>query len=61
MRANVLVFGLQPALPAYRVPVLRELAAREGLAITLHYGVQPNLSNAPADGFDATAVKNTPS
>lgn len=47
----------QPALPAYRVPVFRELAAREGLAVTLHYAQQPDLANAEPDGFDARTIR----
>jgi glycosyltransferase involved in cell wall biosynthesis len=46
----------QPALPAYRVPVFRELASRPGLDPTLHYAEQPNLANAEPDGFNAVRI-----
>ena len=48
---------VQPALPAYRVPVFRELASREGIESTLHYAEQPNLSNAAPEGFRAQTVR----
>ncbi len=47
----------QPALPAYRVPVFRELAARGGVDITLHYAEQPGLANAEPEGFDARPIR----
>lgn len=48
---------VQPALPAYRTPVFRELAARDGLSIRLYFGEQPNLSNAEPTGFAATPIR----
>ena len=47
---------VQPALPAYRVPVFRELASREGVDLTVRYAAQPNLSNAEPDGFRAEPI-----
>ncbi|WP_428387477.1 glycosyltransferase family 4 protein [Mucisphaera sp.] len=43
----------QPALPAYRIPVFRELARREGLEVLVRYGHDPALPNVEADGFAA--------
>ncbi len=47
----------QPALPAYRVPVFRELSAREGIEPTLYYAEQPNLANAEPKGFNARRIR----
>ncbi|HHN77399.1 MAG TPA: glycosyltransferase [Phycisphaerales bacterium] len=47
----------QPALPAYRVPVFRELSAREGIEPTLYYAEQPNLANAEPEGFNARRIR----
>ena len=47
---------IQPALPAYRVPVFRELATRAGLDCTLCFAEQPNLTNAEPDGFKAEPI-----
>lgn len=47
----------QPALPAYRVPVFRELASRDGLDVTLHFAEQPEMTNAEADGFRAEPIR----
>ena len=44
---------IQPALPAYRIPVFRELASRDGIDLTVHYGQEQHLSNAEPDGFEA--------
>ncbi len=42
----------QPALPAYRVPLFRELAQRGKVQLSVHYGSQePALLNAEPDGF----------
>jgi hypothetical protein len=41
----------QPALPAYRVAVFRELAARPGIKLSVVHGRQANLPNAAAEGF----------
>lgn len=44
----------QPALPLYRVPVFRELAARRGIHLTVVYGQSAGgPPSATADGFDA--------
>lgn len=48
---------VQPALPAYRGAVFRELASRDGLLTTLHYAEQPNLANASPEGFDAVPIR----
>lgn len=48
---------VQPALPAYRVPVFRELASREGLEPTVYYSEQPDLANAQPDGFRGEPVR----
>jgi glycosyltransferase involved in cell wall biosynthesis len=50
---------VQPALPAYRVPVFRELAARQGIDLTLRYSEQPDLANATPEGFRAEPVRQT--
>lgn len=47
----------QPALPAYRVPVFRELASRDGLDVTLHFAEQPEMTNAEPDGFRAEPIR----
>ena len=47
----------QPALPAYRVPVFRELAAREGLATTFYYAEQPDLANAEPVGLNVRPIR----
>jgi len=41
----------QPALPHYRLAVFRELAAREGIELTVRYGKEPGLDNVDPDGF----------
>jgi glycosyltransferase involved in cell wall biosynthesis len=46
----------QPALPAYRIPVFRELAARAGFDLTVCYASHPNLANAAPDGFRAEEI-----
>jgi glycosyltransferase involved in cell wall biosynthesis len=45
----------QPALPDYRIPVFRELAARPGIELLVAYGDGdvPNLANAQPEGFRA--------
>jgi glycosyltransferase involved in cell wall biosynthesis len=48
---------VQPALPAYRVPVFRELASRKGLEPTVYYSEQPDLANARPDGFRGEPVR----
>lgn len=47
---------VQPALPAYRVPVFRELAGRPGLEVTVYHAEQSDLANAEASGFRAEPV-----
>lgn len=44
---------VQPTLAGYRVPVYRELAAREGVDLRLWYGDHGTLKNAAPDGFAA--------
>lgn len=44
---------VQPTLAKYRVPVYRELAAREGIDFRLWYGDHDVLQNAEPDGFHA--------
>lgn len=46
----------QPALPKYRVPVFRELAAREGIALSVWYADEPGLPSVAPDGFDGRPV-----
>lgn len=46
----------QPALAAYRVPVFRELARRPGIELLVTYASDPNLPNAPPDGFRAEPI-----
>ncbi|MEQ9454462.1 MAG: glycosyltransferase family 4 protein [Phycisphaeraceae bacterium] len=43
----------QPALPAYRVPVFKELAHRPGLDVLVTYTHDPKLPNLEPDGFAA--------
>ena len=43
----------QPTLAKYRVPVFRELAHRDQIALKLVYGSRTDLPNAEAEGFDA--------
>ncbi|MFG0284831.1 MAG: glycosyltransferase family 4 protein [Phycisphaerales bacterium JB039] len=47
----------QPALPKYRIPVFRELAARPGLEVTVLYSGGSDIPAAAADGFEATRVQ----
>jgi glycosyltransferase involved in cell wall biosynthesis len=42
---------IQPALPKYRIPVFRELAARPGIDLTLVYGTERAITNVLPDGF----------
>ena len=44
----------QPALPAYRIPVYRELASRPGIDLLVTYSHDPNLPNLEPEGFEAT-------
>lgn len=53
---SIRVSLVQPALPAYRAAVFRELASRPGLGVTLRYATQPGLSNVEPDGFDAAPI-----
>ncbi|NRA57406.1 MAG: glycosyltransferase family 4 protein [Phycisphaerales bacterium] len=46
----------QPALPAYRVPVFAELAARPGLEVELLFNASKKLPNVDAQGFTARQV-----
>ncbi|MEM9109534.1 MAG: glycosyltransferase family 4 protein [Planctomycetota bacterium] len=47
----------QPVLPAYRVPVFRELANRAGIDLKLYYGDRTNgPSSVEPEGFDAEMV-----
>jgi glycosyltransferase involved in cell wall biosynthesis len=50
---------VQPALPAYRVPVFRELAARPGIDLTVRFAEQPDLTNAEPGGFRAEPIRQT--
>ena len=43
----------QPTLTKYRVPVFRELAERDGIALKLFYGSRPGWCNVPPEGFEA--------
>lgn len=43
-----------PALPAYRIPVFRELNQRGGLHVRVLYGADQRLPNVDAAGFEAT-------
>jgi glycosyltransferase involved in cell wall biosynthesis len=51
----------QPSLPAYRVPVFRELASRPGLDVTIAHGHQATLPDATAQGFRAVRLPDYPS
>ncbi len=46
----------QPSLPAYRVPVYRELSCRSGLRTRLVYGDADGIPNVLPQGFDAEHV-----
>jgi glycosyltransferase involved in cell wall biosynthesis len=41
----------QPALPLYRVPLMRQLAARPGIDLTIVHGQVAGLANGSADGL----------
>lgn len=43
----------QPALPAYRIPVFRALAARPGIDLSVYYAADTHIDNVEADGFRA--------
>lgn len=48
----------QPALPAYRVPVFRTLASRDGVELRVVYGDDPHgPANVPAEGFEARETR----
>ncbi len=47
---------LYQALPAYRVPVWRELARRPGIDLTVYHGSTPGLPSVEADGFRAVPI-----
>jgi len=49
----------QPALPRYRIPVFRELAAREGIGLRVVYGSQSELENVGSEGFEAERAAAT--
>ena len=49
----------QPSLAKYRVPVFRELAARQGLSVFLAYGDRSGLKNSPPEGFEAELFRLT--
>ena len=44
---------VQPSLAKYRIPVFRELAARPGIDLTVHYGTTEGIPNVAAEGFAA--------
>ena len=46
----------QPALPKYRIPVFRELAARPALDVTLLYSGGSDVPSVEAEGFEARRV-----
>ncbi|MGH7131740.1 MAG: glycosyltransferase family 4 protein [Phycisphaerales bacterium] len=48
---SISVTIVQPALPKYRVPVFRELAARPGIDLTVAYSTQVYMPNVAPDGF----------
>jgi glycosyltransferase involved in cell wall biosynthesis len=54
---SIRVIIQQPVLTHYRVPVFRELARRPGIDLTVLYGDEAGISNAPPDGFRAEFVK----
>ncbi|MCG8434316.1 MAG: hypothetical protein MJA83_09825, partial [Gammaproteobacteria bacterium] len=45
-----------PSLAKYRIPVYRELAAREGIELAVFYGDESGITNVLPDGFDAELV-----
>ncbi|MEM9351425.1 MAG: glycosyltransferase family 4 protein [Planctomycetota bacterium] len=47
---------VQPSLAKYRIPVFRELAARDGIDLTVYYGTRSDLINAEPEGFKAVAA-----
>src|SRR4051812_10056421 len=54
--ARIRVNIQQPALPEYRIPFFRALAAVSGFDVKVFYGTEPALPNASPSGFDATLV-----
>lgn len=52
------VLALQPSLPAYRVPVFRELASRPGIDLRVCYSEVPNLKNAAPEGFEGVLARH---
>lgn len=53
---SIRAFLQQPALPKYRVPVFRALAARPGIELELAYDKTDDLANVEPDGFRARFV-----
>jgi len=48
----------QPALPKYRLPVFRELAARPGIEFNLFYSSDEPVKNVAPDGFRGQAIES---
>ena len=53
---SIRVFLQQPALPKYRVPVFRALAARDGIDLELIYDKTDDLTNVEPDGFKGSFI-----
>lgn len=60
IRMSIRVLIQQPSLPAYRVPVFRELASRSGIDLTIAHGHQSTLPDAAAQGFRAVTLPELP-
>lgn len=56
MGETIRLIVLQPALPKYRIPVWRELAAREGLSTRIWYSTDGAVPNIEAEGFEGRFV-----
>ncbi len=57
MQRDIRVVLQQPALPAYRLAVFRELAHRPGIDLRLAYSERAGLSNVEPEGFAGECVK----
>jgi glycosyltransferase involved in cell wall biosynthesis len=44
---------VQPALPSYRIPLFRALAAHPDIALSVFYGAEVDLPNVSPEGFNA--------
>lgn len=47
----------QPALPKYRIPVFKELASRQSIALTLYHDTEEGIPSVEPDGFSAQTTR----